>query len=168
MNFTAFDFETANYKRYSACSIGLVKIANNRIIKKQSVLIRPPEKWFKFTYIHGITWDDVENEPDFSGVWPKIKPFFDNIDFAVAHNINFDAGVLNACCGYYQIPVPEIQFKCSLQLSRKAWNLDSYSLNNICSHFSIPLNHHNALSDAEACAELTKRLIAPENNNITT
>lgn len=34
MDFVAIDFETANEKRNSACSIGLTVVKNNKLLKK--------------------------------------------------------------------------------------------------------------------------------------
>ena len=45
-NFTAFDFETANYKRSSACAIGLVKVENGVIVEEKSFLIKPQPNYF--------------------------------------------------------------------------------------------------------------------------
>lgn len=153
-SFLAIDFETANYYRNSACAVGLVKVKNNKIIKKKDFLIRPPQKEFHFTYIHGITWNDVKNEARFNELWPKIKPFFSGIDFVVAHNASFDKSVLRKCCEHYNIEFPQTQFLCTVQLSRKLWNIYPTNLPSVCSHFNIPLNHHDALSDTEACAQI--------------
>lgn len=32
MKFTAIDFETANHKRESACSVGLVRVENEKVV----------------------------------------------------------------------------------------------------------------------------------------
>lgn len=56
LSFIALDFETANYFRNSACAVGLVKVRDNQVIKKASFLFKPPQKWFVFTYLHGISW----------------------------------------------------------------------------------------------------------------
>lgn len=154
LSFLAIDFETANYYRNSACAVGLVKVKNNEIIKKKVFLIKPPQKEFRFTYIHGITWNDVKNENRFDELWSKIKPFFSGIDFVVAHNASFDKSVLKKCCEYYDIDFPQNQFLCTVQLSRKLWNIYPTNLPSVCSHFRIPLNHHDALSDTEACAQI--------------
>lgn len=102
MNFLAIDTETASYYRYNACSVGLVRIKNNIIIEKVSYLIRPPSKWFVFTDLHRIVWDDVKDEPNFGKLCPTIKHLFRKTDFLVAHNASFDRSGLNACCERYQ------------------------------------------------------------------
>jgi len=157
LNFLAIDFETANYKRSSACSVGLVKVKNNKIIERASFLIKPPEKSFVFTYIHGLTWDDVSNEPSFGELWPEFSRMFKNVDCLVAHNASFDKSVLRACCEHYGIKVPEIPFKCTMKLSRELWNIHPTTLDNVCRIFNIPLKHHDAASDTEACARIMMR-----------
>ncbi len=67
----AIDFETANYERDSACAVGLALVQNGRIIKTDSFLIRPPNSWFVFTYIHGLTWDDVCDSETYDELWPS-------------------------------------------------------------------------------------------------
>lgn len=164
MNFLAIDFETANYYRDSACAVGLVKVVKNRIQKSISYLIRPPSNWFVFTHIHGLTWNDVKCEPTFGELWPTIRPMFIGVDFIVAHNSGFDRGVLKACCMRYGIYFPEIPFRCTLHLSRKLWNIRPTRLDVVCNHFGISLNHHEALSDTIACAEIMMRALKEKNN----
>ncbi len=154
MNFVAIDFETATYSRDSACSVGLVKVKNGKITDKVVHLIRPPTSEFVFTYIHGITWDDVAKAPTFGKLWPEIEPMFDGIDFLAAHNAAFDKGVLNACCKRHKISVPQIEFQCSMKIARQTWALHPTKLSDVCRHLKIKLNHHEALSDAHACAQI--------------
>ena len=46
MDFVAIDFETANEKRNSACSIGLTVVKNNKIVEEKYFLIKPCEMRF--------------------------------------------------------------------------------------------------------------------------
>ncbi|MBN1365770.1 MAG: 3'-5' exonuclease [Syntrophaceae bacterium] len=148
------DFETANYYQDSACALGLVRVENNKIIEKTSFLIQPPYKYFAFTYLHGITWEDVEDKPTFEQHWKFIKPFFENIDFAVAHNAVFDKNVLHACCERNRITKPEVDFQCTMKLSRKVFGFYPTNLPAVCRNFNIDLWHHKALSDTLACAKI--------------
>jgi DNA polymerase III subunit epsilon len=164
MNFLALDFETANYYRDSACALGLVRVENNEIVEQASLLIRPPYKSFIFTYIHGITWEDVEDQPTFAGHWESIKPFFENIDFAVAHNAGFDSNVLRACCDRHKIIMPEVDFWCTMKLSRKVFGLYPTNLPAVCRNFNIDLQHHDALSDTLACAKIMIEILRKTNS----
>lgn len=154
MDFLAIDFETADYEPDSACAVGLVRVRDGDIIDKQTYLIRPPRRKFIFTYIHNITWDDVRNEPTFGELWPVIEPHFEDVSFLVAHNASFDRGVLRACCERYGVPFPRLEFQCTVRLARRLWGLRPANLPAVCRHFNIPLNHHDAGSDTEACARI--------------
>jgi DNA polymerase-3 subunit epsilon len=45
-------------------------------------------------------------------------------------------------------------------LARRAWGLKSNRLSALAAHFGLELNHHEALSDARACAEIFRRVLA--------
>ena len=152
--FVALDFETADRYRDSACSIGLVRVEQGQVVDRAHYLIRPPRPLFEFTHIHGITWQQVANQPDFAERWPAIAAMLAGADFLAAHNASFDRSVLNACCQAYGI-VPAIpDFVCTVKLARQAWNIRPTKLPNVCDYLGIALNHHDALSDAEACAKI--------------
>ena len=153
-NFVAIDFETANHSRTSACAVGLVHVQDGDIIAEQTLLIRPPQRQFVFTYIHGLTWDDVKDEPTFVECWDDINGFISRADFLVAHNAPFDRGVLQHCCENYDIPVPSLPFVCTVQLARKQWDIYPTKLPDVCDYLDISLNHHDAASDSLACAKI--------------
>ncbi len=151
-SFVAIDFETADHGRDSACSVGLVRVVGAEIVERTHFLIRPPRRTFAFTFIHGITWERVCREPTFAVLWPRIEAQLRGADFVAAHNASFDRSVLQACCEQARLPVPEVRFECSMRLARTAWNLRPTRLPDVCRHLGISLLHHDALSDAEACA----------------
>lgn len=152
--FVALDFETADNGRDSACSVGLVRVEDDQIVQRVHYLIRPPRSSFRFTYIHGIRWRDVADQPCFGELWEVIQPLLKDAEFLAAHNASFDQGVLYACCDAYSIPHPSHPFICTVQLARKTWNLYPTKLPNVCDYLGIELDHHQALSDAEACAQI--------------
>ena len=150
--FVAIDFETADYPQDSACAVGLVRVENNQIVKRAYSLIRPPRKKFVFSYLHGITWDDVANQPTFAELWPTFNPMLEDIDFLAAHNAPFDRSVLRACCAVAGLKPPRIPFQCTVQMARQTWNIYPTKLHHVCNYLGISLNPHHASSDAEACA----------------
>jgi len=152
--FAAIDFETANYNRDSACAIGVTIVDDGRIIHSAAHLIRPPSKWFQFTDIHGLTWDDVSDAPDFEEVWEEVMPELHHVDFLAAHNAPFDRSVLSACCDRYSVTEPRQNFVCTVSLARQQWSIYPTKLPDVCRHLEIGLNHHEAGSDAEACARI--------------
>ncbi len=150
--FAAIDFETADDGRDSACAVGLIVVDGLKVSRKAHFLIRPPRRSIRFSYIHGITWKHVENEPLFAAVWPEAAKLLDGIEFLAAHNAPFDRGVLTACCQVAGLPAPPAPFRCTVQLARKTWGLKSNRLPDVARHLGIPLTHHHAESDALACA----------------
>jgi DNA polymerase III subunit epsilon len=150
--FVAIDFETADYSPDSACALGLVRVENHQIVHRTYGLIKPPRRRFVFTYLHGITWEDVAHQPSFAEFWPTVAPLLEGIDFLAAHNASFDRSVLQRCCEAAGLRPPETPFQCTVRLARQTWNIYPTKLNNVCDHLGITLKHHHAASDAEACA----------------
>lgn len=152
--FVALDFETADRKRDSACSLALVRVEKNQIVRTESRLIRPPRKEFEFTRIHGLTWEMVQDAPDFAAVWTELEPMLEGASFLVAHNASFDRSVLKACCEAAGLAPPALPFHCSVALARRRWSLRRARLPDVCAFLGIPLRHHDATSDAQACARI--------------
>jgi DNA polymerase-3 subunit epsilon len=150
--FVALDFETADYPRDSACALGLVRVENHQIVHRTYHLIRPPRRRFVFTYLHGITWEDVALQPSFAELWPSLTPILQGVDFLAAHNASFDRSVLQRCCETAGLNPPALPFECTVRLARQTWDIFPTKLNNVCDHLGITLKHHHAASDAEACA----------------
>lgn len=158
LDFTAIDFETANGSSASACSVGLVKVRDGQVVDRIGWFIRPPSGHDHFVdwnvRIHGITPDMVLEAPG----W--VEQLVDLVEFAgddvlVAHNAGFDMGVIKAACVATGVVVPSYAYLCSLQLARKAYQLDSYRLPVVAMAAGFEdFPHHDAVADAEACAAI--------------
>jgi DNA polymerase-3 subunit epsilon len=152
--FVAIDFETADYPRDSACAVALVTVQGKRILDRSSFLIKPPRKIFSLSKIHGISWKDVANAQTFEEIWPEILAKIEAVNFLVAHNASFDRSVLKACCKAYSLALPEKTFECTVHWAKQVWNLRPTKLPDVCRFLGIQLDHHDPLSDAEACAKI--------------
>ncbi len=152
--FTAIDFETADYGCDSACQVALVRVEGQHIVARECRLIRPPRRSFEFTHIHGISWRQVADQPTFGEVWTAVRELTEGVDFLVAQNAPFDRGVLYECCFAAQLPPPKARFQCTVKLARQTWQVFPTKLPDVCRFLQIPLDHHNAASDAEACAKI--------------
>lgn len=157
MNFVAIDFETADHGRDSACAIGLVRVESGWITERAHRLIRPPRPDMVFSYIHGLSWDDVREAPVFAAVWHDLQPVLAGADFLVAHNAPFDRGVLRACCEAAGLPEPLLPWQCTVRMARQILGIKPANLRHVCDTLGIELRHHEALSDAEACARIMVR-----------
>jgi DNA polymerase-3 subunit epsilon len=152
--FVAIDFETADYLPDSACAVGLVRVEGMQIVRRAMVLIRPPRERFQFTDIHGITWAMVAEHPCFAEAWPRLISILEGAAFFAAHNASFDRRVLTACCNAAGLAVPDLSFLCTIGLARRTWGTRHNSLAIVCQRLGISLKHHDAGSDAEACARI--------------
>lgn len=158
--FTAIDFETANEYRDSACAVGLVRVERGRIVRREYRLIRPWTRTFVFTELHGIAWEDVAGAPSFEAVWPVIRAMCEGVDFVAAHNASFDEGVLRACCARAGVKPVATRFECTVALARRVWGIYPTKLDRVAARLGLSLRHHDAASDAEACAQIVLRAYA--------
>ena len=159
LNFTAIDFETANDSRASACAVGIVRVRGGVVVESFETLLRPREvrvNW-RNQAVHGIAEERLHDAPTLADVWPQLLPYLHR-QAVVAHNSAFDVSVLEYSCRDFGVPIPAFHCLCSVKLARVAWpQLERHKLDHVAAHFGIPLNHHDALSDARACAEITVR-----------
>ena len=113
----------------------------------------------------GITDEMVHGKPQFSSVAETMRELLQDRIF-VAHNVQFDSRFMTAemkrCCIKFDPPR-----LCTVKLSRRFFpGLPSYSLHNLTQSLELPeFNHHRALADAMAAAEILKLVyekIGPE------
>jgi DNA polymerase-3 subunit epsilon len=152
--FVAIDFDTADHGADSACAIGMVRVESGRIVRRVRQLLRPPRDVMMFTQIHGITLQDVEGKPEFGKAWLLLKEVIEGARFLAAHNAGFDRAVLEACCISANIDPPELPWVCSVRQARRTLGIFPAHLAHVARVLNLPLNHHDALSDAEASARI--------------
>ncbi len=153
-NFVALDFETSF--GHIPCSIGIVEFINGEIVNSYYRLIKPIELKFSEinSRINGIKLEDVINEHEFKDIWCEIEHYINN-RVIVCHNSTFDLNVLTKTLKYYDIIEPKYTSFCTLDISRKTYDFESYKLSFLAEHFNIPQsNYHNALEDALVCGKI--------------
>lgn len=156
MNFVALDFETANASRGSVCSIGIVEYEQGFIKREYYKLVKPRKNYFAPINIrvHGITKGDVENAEEFDVLWEsEIRSWLEG-KFVVAHNAQFDMGVLRAVLDEYNLSYPMLAYNCTVNIAKKTWQLPRYKLNVVSNHLGFTFSHHHALEDAKASAHI--------------
>lgn len=155
MKTIAIDFETANEKRGSACSVGLAWIEDGRVVRVEERLIRPKDMRFSSfnVAIHGIRPEQVEDAGEFPEVMDEFADDFRGATM-IAHNAAFDFSVWRSCLDLYRQSYPELSYLCSVKMAQKVWpHLGSHRLNILASHLGLTFAHHNAAEDAAICAE---------------
>ncbi|MCR5765879.1 MAG: 3'-5' exonuclease [Treponema sp.] len=162
LDYIAIDFETANYCKNSACSVGLVRFIDGKETDSCYSLIHPAKMYFipEWTRdIHHISYDDVRNKPYFPEVWDTIvMPFIKQTPDIplVAHNGNtFDIPVIQNCCNYYDMELPKLEYFDSLTVARKTWpELENHKLTQLGEYLGIKYLAHDALEDSRTCGKI--------------
>lgn len=158
LDFTAIDFETANSSSASACSVGLTRVRDGRVVATTSWLIQPPaghDAFFDLNVgIHGIRAEDVREAATWSEQLPDLLDFLGE-DVLVAHNAGFDMAVLRRACEATGDVIPGFSYVCSVQIARKTYELESYRLPLVAAAAGhLDFAHHDAGADALACAHI--------------
>ena len=164
-DFVAIDFETANYKRTSICSVGIVIVRNGEIVERIHRLVRPTPNYYVAQFsneIHGIYFEDTVGEPPFDKVWEELAPLVEGLPL-VAHNKRFDENVLLDTLAHYGVRHPNFDFYCTLEAARKQIPkavIGNHKLPSVCQYLGIYFdNHHDALADAEGCAKIALQIL---------
>jgi DNA polymerase-3 subunit epsilon len=158
LDFTAIDFETANSSSASACAVGLARVRDGRVVATAGWLIQPPpghDRFFELNIgIHGIHESDVRDAATWRGQLDALTGFIGD-DVLVAHNAGFDMSVLRRACEVTDAACPPYSYVCSLQVSRKVYELASYRLPMVAAAAGfLDFAHHDASADALACAHI--------------
>lgn len=160
-DFVAIDFETANGRRSSVCSVGIVVVRDGKVVDRFYSLIRPTPNYYTCwtTEVHGLTRRDTDSQPTFPEVWAQVADKIKDLPL-VAHNRPFDESCLRAAFAEFGMQYPEYQFYCTLAASRRCLKLPSHQLHIAAAACGYDLtNHHHALADAEACAAIALKLL---------
>lgn len=147
-DFIALDVETATKEPCSICEMGIVLVNDLEIVKKQRFLIQPPRNEYHYlnTQIHGIGMENTKNAPSFPKIW---KIFGSDLckNLIVAHNASFDLNCLQNALDYYKINYPKFSYDCTYILTGQRLDI-------LAAAYKFKLEHHHALSDAIACAQI--------------
>ena len=152
----AIDFETATREPNSACAVGVAVVSEGCVVESASWLVQPPFNEYEFwnTNIHGISAEDTALAPDFREIWFELQPLV-ALGPLLAHNASFDMRVLRALRDSQDLPMPAVTYACTVTMARRAFPaLRNHKLDVVCEHCGIGLVHHDAASDAVACANV--------------
>ncbi len=156
-NYVVIDVETTGGpgERHRVTEIGAVKVRGRAIVDRFQTLVNPQRGIpAGITRLTGITPAMVADAPVFADVADRLEAFLGGSIF-VAHNVDFDYGFLGREFRRLGRPFryPKL---CTCAAMRKLYpGHGSYSLAALCAAYDIGLRqHHRALADAEAAAQL--------------
>ena len=162
-SFVVFDIETTGLDKTknNIIEIGAVKVENGKITDKWSTFVNPcqpiPEKITELT--HGINDNTVKDAPKIGEIIGDFLEFCRG-SVLVAHNAEFDTGFIEKAArenGYdYDFCALD-----TLMLARCIYpNLHNHKLDTLTKHLGVILeNHHRAVDDAKATADIFVKML---------
>lgn len=155
-SFVAIDVETANPDYSSICQIGAVRVADGAVVDRWASLVDPEaefDSWY--VAIHGITPERVRGQPLFRDLTTRLAEFAG--EHVVVSHAAFDRVAVERAHQRYGRTPPAWTWIDTARVSRRAWpqfERSGYSLANVAKHCGIEFQHHDALEDARAAAEV--------------
>lgn len=170
--YVVFDLETTGFSAVKdrIIEIGAVKVVDGKITDKFSAFVNPgiPVP-FRITQLTSITDEMVMEAPAIDVVLPEFLDFVGGA-VLVAHNAGFDVGFIEENCRNLNIQQKFVSVD-TVALARVLLpTLSKYKLNIVAKALNISLeNHHRAVDDAGATAEIFVKFVAMlRERNITT
>ncbi len=163
------DVETANWSNDRICAIGMIIVKNGETTGYYSLI--DPQTRITFTYIHGITNDDVKGAPTIEEFWQAISPQIPKQFVFVAHNYRFDLTVMKKDLGRFGIRFDPTEILDTMWVARDILyhfhtERGDLRLNTLCEALDVQLYHHNAASDITATKEVLEKLLVLGNRKI--
>jgi DNA polymerase-3 subunit epsilon len=155
--YAVVDIETTGGRKSgnSITEIAVVIVLNHKVVSEWSSLVKPQRRIPAYiTHLTGIDNAMVADAPLFSDIADELEAQLEACIF-VAHNVGFDYGFIKSAFESINRSFHKPKY-CTVRNARKTFpGLKSYSLGKLTEHFGISLNnHHRALSDAKATADL--------------
>lgn len=162
-DFVVFDIETTglNPKHDKIIEIAAVRIEGGQVTETFTALIDPHEPLSeKIKELTGIEDEHLTGQPGIEEILPRFLEFSRGA-VLVAHNAGFDTGFVREACSQHGYPYDMTSVD-TLGLSRLLLkDLKRHRLNMVAKHLGVKLeNHHRALDDAAATAEIFIKLVA--------
>ena len=150
-------FETTGGKGegHRVTEIGAVKVRDGKVVDRFQTLLNPQRTIpANISRLTGITPAMVQDAPYFADIANDLEAFLEDSIF-VAHNVEFDYGFMAREFARIGRPFHYPKLCTCASMRRLFPGHRSYSLASLCRRYDISLNqHHRALCDAEAAAEL--------------
>ncbi len=142
--------------------VGCIEIINRRLTGRRFQQYVNPQREIDAgaAEVHGLTWADLREKPDFSEIAVEFIEFIRGAELVI-HNAQFDVGFLDAEFTRMGPAWGRTEDYCSvfdtLQLAREMHPGQRNSLDALCRRYEVDNAHrelHGALLDAELLAEV--------------
>ncbi|MCR5418193.1 MAG: PolC-type DNA polymerase III [Lachnospiraceae bacterium] len=161
-SYVVFDIETTGFssEKDRIIEIGAVKVEGRKITDRFSSYVNPKKPIpMRIQALTTIGDDTVKDAPVIEEVLPKFLEFCKGC-VLVAHNARFDVGFIKANCERQSLPF-DFTWADTVGMARILMpKISKFTLDNVAKNLKISLeNHHRAVDDAEATAEIFVKFI---------
>ena len=161
--YTVYDIETTGLS--AACQCEIIEFAGIQYdedlneLNRLHIYVKPYTKLpKKITELTGITNEQLAGCENRFKALPKIRSFIGDT-ISVCHNASFDFGFISTMCVQQGLPVLT-DYICTLKTYKALTGEKQAKLFMVCEKLGISLtNAHTAICDAEATAQLFKKLM---------
>ena len=173
MTFNSIDVETAaSAGPASICQIGIVHVRDGVIEDRWKTLVNPEVEFASFNVrLHGIEEADIRNSPTLPEVRDELRRrLHDSV--LVSHSLQFfDRDVFERAMTRYDLEQLQVTWLDSEKIALLAWperygHKTRLKLKDAATDLGISFQHHDALEDARAAAEIVLRACAEANTDI--
>lgn len=172
---TVLDFETTGLRNPQPVSLGILHYEDGKLICKKNILINPEaEIEYSAFQVHGISQEDVEDQPNFKDYWGQLKPYLDNTNILIAHNSPYDIKTLKGQILKFKLDyggniIKSIDTCANARRFIAKTEVENYKLDTIAQYFGIKFTeeqHHDAFFDTIACMRIFNRLVDLSDGNL--
>lgn len=159
--FVAIDVEWAT-RDQMICQIGMAVVRNGEIVAHPQWLIQPPCNEYDETLFrnHHIRPEMTETAPTLEDLWPEIQPYLLEGELWAHNAVSAEIPAFQKSLSEYNMSADWLSINDSTELFRRPDCKGGNGLAQCCMAMSVPFEetqHHDALYDAEALAELLIR-----------
>ena len=157
ISFNAVDVETANFDSASICQIGIARVHDGKIVDQWKSLVNPKDHFDPSNVrVHGITAEDVRDSPSLPEIRSELSARLHG-SVVVGHT-GFDRNAFCRAMTRHRLKQLEVTWLDSAKIARRAWPdryaRRGYGLKPVAQDLGISFQHHDALEDARAAAEI--------------
>lgn len=160
-SYVCIDLETTglNPKRDRIIEIGAVKFVDGEKTESFSTFVNPARKLDQTIIdLTGIRDEELADAPYIDSILPRLLDFLGELPL-LGHSILFDYSFIKKAAVDNKLSFEKSGID-TLKIARKFLDkLEHRNLDYLCNYYKIPHNAHRAFADAEATAELYRKLV---------
>ncbi len=157
--FVVLDTETSGFRSTDEIlQIGIVNQDGEALVDSYVCPFNDIDEDGEVFGVHGISKALVSDAPDWSVIWPTVKPVLTRAPVIVAYNAEFDSRMIRQDCDRHGIEGLDRSWDCAMN-QFKAYTGRRHKLEAACAMMGVEaVKWHGAAADAYATVQLIRKL----------